>query len=64
MLLLNSIGIDFKGIVQDRILESNKSSSQHKSASTRLLAFEAFNKFYWDNPILGVGSGILMILAL
>lgn len=50
------VGLDVKGIVNDKIFESDKKSFSQKSASTRLLAFTAFNKFYWDNPILGKGN--------
>jgi len=51
----DGVGINVKGIVEDRILESNAKSS-HQSATTRLLAFTVFNKFYWKNAIFGVGD--------
>lgn len=54
--LLDFVGIDATGIVKERILETDKKKLGQKSASTRLLAFSAFNKFYWDNPITGVGN--------
>ena len=54
--VLNFIGIDAGGIVKDRIFESDKKSISQTSAGTRLLAFEAFNQLFWDNPILGVGE--------
>lgn len=53
---LDSIGVDVTGIIKDRIFESDKKDFNNKSASTRILAFQAFNKFYWENPILGKGS--------
>lgn len=54
--LSESIGANMKGIFEDRILESNKKSFNQKAASSRILAFVAFNKFYWDNPIFGKGN--------
>lgn len=53
--MLNSVGIDAKGIVEDRILEKNNKAS-HQSASTRLLAFKVFDKLYWKNALFGVGN--------
>ena len=53
---LNSVGIDSKKIVEDRILESDKKDISKKSAGTRLLAIKVFNKLYWYNPIFGKGS--------
>ncbi len=55
-IVLDYLGIDAKGIVEERILETDKKNLNQKSASTRLLAIEAFNKFYWDNPITGIGN--------
>lgn len=52
---LNFIGLDVKGIIDNRILEKNESMSK-KSASTRLLAFEAFDRLYWDNAVFGKGA--------
>ena len=52
----NSVGIDLKSILNDRVLESNRSSLEEKSAGTRILAIKAFNKFYWKNPIFGQGD--------
>ena len=52
---LNTIGIDAKGIVVDRILEKNDSAS-NTSATTRLLAITVFQKFYWKNAVFGVGD--------
>jgi len=52
---LNAIGINVKAIVEERILEKGEGSDK-SSASTRLLAFTVFNKFYWKNPIFGVGD--------
>lgn len=56
LFLLDNIGIDASGIVKERILESNKKNINQTTASTRLLAIDAFNKFFWDNPITGVGN--------
>jgi len=53
---LDSVGIDAKGIVEQRILEKDKKNLNQTSASTRLLAFKAFNQLYWDNPIFGTGN--------
>lgn len=53
---LKPIGIDVEGIVKDRILESKKGGMMKGSASSRILAFEAFNKFYWDNSLFGKGN--------
>ncbi len=53
---LNSIGVDVDGIVEERILESGTKDIRKKSAGTRLLAFTAFNKFFWKKPILGQGN--------
>ena len=53
--VLDKVGIDVKGIVFERILESDKKLSE-KSAGTRILAFEAFNRFFWDQPFFGKGS--------
>ena len=50
------VGIDINGIVEERILESNKKNLNEKSASSRLLAFELFNKFFWDKPFFGAGN--------
>lgn len=55
-IVLDYVGVNAKGIVEERILESDKKDLSKKTASTRLLAFEAFNKFYWDNPITGIGN--------
>ena len=48
-------GVDASGIVEERILESGE-RTEKKSASTRILAFVAFNKFYWRNPVFGIGN--------
>lgn len=53
--VLKSAKVDVDGIVFDTILESDKDISQ-KSAGTRILAFKAFNKFYWKNPVFGMGN--------
>jgi len=49
-------GVKMDKIISDRILESDKSNISQKSAGTRILAFYAFNRFFWDNPILGRGN--------
>ncbi len=46
--VLNAIGINTDRIVEDRV-KSN-------SASSRILAFAAFDKLFMDNPVLGVGN--------
>lgn len=53
--LLNSLGIDSKKIIEQRILESDKNMSE-KSAGTRILALKALNEFYWDHPLFGIGN--------
>lgn len=53
---LNSFGVDMESIVKDRILESNKKNINQTTAGTRILAFQAFGKFYMDNPIFGTGN--------
>ncbi len=53
---LNSVGIDTKKIVNERILESDKSNLSQKSAGTRILAFKAFNILFWEHPVFGVGN--------
>lgn len=55
-IFLNIFGIGSEKILKERIFESGKRNLEEKSAGTRLLAFKAFNEFYWDNPILGVGN--------
>jgi len=49
-------GINTDKIIQERILESDKKDISQKSAGTRILAFYAFNRFFWDNPIQGRGD--------
>ena len=53
---LNAVGIDTKKIVEERILESDKSDLSNKSAGTRILAFKVFNKLFWDHPFFGRGN--------
>ena len=53
-IVLNFLGVDAYGIGKRELFESDKGSSK-KSAGTRILAFEAFNRFFWDQPILGTG---------
>lgn len=52
----NLIGIDVQSIINNRVLESDKQNLSQTSAGTRILAFEAFNRLYWDKPILGTGN--------
>ncbi len=52
---LNYVGIDASGIIKDRVLESNKKDLSQKSAGTRILAFKAFDLFYWNHPLFGIG---------
>lgn len=54
--LLNSIGIDASGIAKNRLFEGNKKSISETTAGTRILAFYAFDKFYWDHPYIGIGN--------
>ena len=53
---LNLVGIDASAIVKNRILESDKQNLSQSSAGTRILAFEAFNRLYWNKPFLGSGN--------
>ncbi len=53
IVLLNIANVNVDGILKDRILESNK---KEKSAGTRLIAFEAFNRLYWQSPLFGKGN--------
>ena len=55
-LALEYSGVDVTGIINDRILESDKKGLEAKTAGSRILAFEAFDKFFWDHPILGKGD--------
>lgn len=54
-LSLNAVGINATKIVEDRILETNKTNN-HKSATTRLLAVKVFNKLFWEKPLFGNGN--------
>ncbi len=54
--ILEEAGINAQGIITSRILESDKKNINEKSASTRILAFKAFNALYWDNPFFGKGD--------
>jgi hypothetical protein len=53
---LSIVGINAQGILEERILETNKKNFNETSASTRLLAFKAFDKLYWKNPVFGTGD--------
>ncbi|MDY7394101.1 O-antigen ligase family protein [Aureibaculum sp. 2210JD6-5] len=53
---LNTIGVNAEGIVKERILENDKKKVSQKSAGTRLLAIQVFNKLYWKNAVFGKGS--------
>jgi len=55
------ISLDFSGInateiLKERIFETNKKNISQTTAGTRILAFQALNKFFWDQPILGKGN--------
>jgi O-antigen ligase len=54
--VLEAVGINAMGIVNERILENDKKNVSETSAGTRLLAFKAFGALYWDKPIFGHGS--------
>jgi len=49
------IGLDTDRIINERILETNKGGILSGSASTRLLAFDIFNRLYFKTPIFGKG---------
>ncbi len=49
------VGLDTDKIINERILEKHRGGILAGSASTRLLAFELFNKLYFKNPIFGKG---------
>ncbi|WP_157972901.1 O-antigen ligase family protein [Aureibaculum luteum] len=53
---LNAIGVNAEGIVNERVLEKGKSKVSEKSAGTRLLAIQVFNKLYWKNAVFGKGD--------
>ncbi len=54
--ILDAVGLNATGIINDRILESDKKKMNQKVASTRLLAFESFDRFFWDQPLFGIGD--------
>ncbi len=49
------IGLDTDKIINERVLETNKGGILSGTASTRLLAFEIFNRLYFKTPIFGKG---------
>jgi len=53
--LLGFVGINVDKLLADRILETSKGGLTQGTASTRLLAFEIFFKFFPKEPIFGVG---------
>ena len=56
ILALKPVGINVEGIIKDRVFENRRGGILQGSASTRILAFKAFNEFYWDEPIWGKGN--------
>ena len=48
-------GLDTDRIINERILEKDKGGILSGSASTRILAFEIFNRLYFKTPIFGKG---------
>ena len=55
-LFLGAAGVNVKGIVEERILEKSSKSFTESTASTRILAFEAFNRFFYEKAFLGHGD--------
>ncbi len=55
-IILEYSGVQISDIIKERILESDKRDISQKSAGTRILAFLAFNRLFWDQPVFGVGS--------
>lgn len=55
-LFFKSLGVDVEGIVNDRVLNKKEGGITKGSAGSRILAIEAFDKLYWENPFFGVGS--------
>jgi len=49
------IGLDTDRIINERILEKDKGGILSGTASTRLLAFNIFNRLYFKTPIFGKG---------
>jgi len=46
--VLDSIGIESERIIEGRV--------ESKTANSRIIAFAAFNRFFWANPMLGKGD--------
>lgn len=51
-----TVGIDTDRIINERILERNRGGILEGSASSRFLAFEIFNRLYFEHPIFGKGT--------
>lgn len=54
--ILDFADFNATGIINERILESDKRNMDQRTASTRLFAFTAFNKVFWDQPFFGMGD--------
>lgn len=52
---LNFLGVDTNSIIENRILEKQRSNDA-KSYDTRIFAFKVFNKLFWEKPFLGAGD--------
>lgn len=61
--LMDLFGIDYMGIIQNRILDQERGGLVEGSAGSRLLAFEVFFELFPNNPIFGAGAGITELLS-
>jgi hypothetical protein len=50
-----AVGLNTDKILNERILEKNRGGILSGSAGTRVLAFQLFNKLYFEHPIFGKG---------
>jgi hypothetical protein len=50
-----AVGLNTDKIVNERILEKQRGGMLSGSAGTRILAFQLFNKLYFEHPIFGKG---------
>ncbi|MEI6821259.1 MAG: O-antigen ligase family protein [Bacteroidota bacterium] len=48
--------LNFNSIIENRILESDKGNFEDKTAYTRIIAIQAFVKFFPEKPIFGAGN--------
>ncbi|MCA0931058.1 hypothetical protein LCM02_01265 [Lutimonas saemankumensis] len=54
---LKPFNINIDGIIMDRVFEKRKGGLMSGSASTRILAFKAFDALYWQgDPVFGKGN--------